>query len=286
MEIATELWYLFPVATAIATIAMASGVGGAIFFSPLFILVLGLDAQVAIGTALLTELFGFSSGLVAYFRSKLIDFKLGKDILKFSIPAAIIGTLVSSYVPSDFLKALFGIGILYIGIQIYRSYSKEVNEHKSGKNQLEKENYETTLIDSRNQVYQYTYCNKPRARLFGFIGGAFVGLISVGLGELLDYHLVSKCKVPTPVAVGTAIFCVVITVLVASSGHFYEFFFNSEEGVMDQVVNVVTFTIPGVLIGGQLGPRLQKILPEKYLKVGLSVLFAFIGILMLTILFI
>ena len=55
---------------------------------------------------------------------------------------------------------------------------------------------------------------------------------------------------------------------------------------MNQVVNVVTFTIPGVLVGGQLGPKLQKILPEKYLKVGLSVLFVFIGILMLTILFI
>ena len=279
-----ELWYLLPTATVIATIAMASGVGGAIFFSPLFIIVLGLDAQVAIGTALLTELFGFSSGLVAYLRSKLIDFKLGRDILKFSIPAAIIGTLVSSYVPSDFLKALFGVGILYIGIQIYRSYIKEISEQGSGPVHAAEGVYETTLVDSRNHVFQYNYCNRPRARLFGFIGGAFVGLISVGLGELLDYHLVSKCKVPTPVAVGTAIFCVVITVLIASTGHFYEFFFNSEADLMQQVVNVVTFTIPGVLIGGQLGPRLQKVLPEKYLKVGLSVLFAFIGILMLTLL--
>ena len=68
MEISMELWYLLPAATAIATVAMASGVGGAIFFSPLFILVLGLDAQVAIGTALLTELFRIffrSGGLFA-----------------------------------------------------------------------------------------------------------------------------------------------------------------------------------------------------------------------------
>ena len=144
---------------------------------------------------------------MAYLRSKLIDFKLGKDIFKIFIPAAVLGTLASSHVPSDFLKALFGVGILYIGLQIYRSYVKEVNEHRSGQKHAEKDRYETTLVDSGNQVFRYTYCNKPRARLFGFIGGAFVGLISVGLGELLDYHLVSKCKVPTPVAVGTAIFC-------------------------------------------------------------------------------
>ena len=115
-----ELWYLLPTAAVIATIAMASGVGGAIFFSPLFILVLGLDTEVAIATALLTEMFGFSSGLLAYWRSKLIDFKLGGDILKFSLPAAIIGASLSSIIPSDYLKALFGIGILYIGIQIFR----------------------------------------------------------------------------------------------------------------------------------------------------------------------
>lgn len=279
-----ELWYLLPAAAAIATIAMASGVGGAIFFSPLFILVLGLDAEVAIGTALLTEMFGFSSGLVAYWRSKLIDFKLGRDILKFSIPAAIIGVSLSSFVPSDYLKALFGIGILYIGIQIFRSHLKEVRQHRGRYFRKNEDDFETILVDSGNHVFRYTYCNKPRARLFGFIGGAFVGLISVGLGELLDYHLVSRCKVPTPVAVGTAVFCVVITVLVASSGHFYKFFFNSESDLMEQVVNVVIFTIPGVLIGGQLGPHLQKVIPEKYLKIGLSVLFNFIGILMLTIL--
>ncbi len=282
MEIILDFWYLLPIATCIATIAMASGVGGAIFFSPLFILVLGLDAQVAIGTALLTELFGFSSGLLAYMRSKLIDFKIGWDILKYSIPAAIVGSLGSSHLPPDYLKALFGIGILYIGFQMYKTYLQE-RKHSLLYRLIKVENHSSLLIDSKNREYRYTYCNKPNARFFGFIGGAFVGLISVGLGELMDYHLVSKCKVPTPVAVATAVFCVVVTVLIASSGHFYEFFFHSEDRVVFQVVNVVIFTIPGVLIGGQLGPRLQRVLPEVYLKIGLSTLFLFIGFLMLSI---
>jgi hypothetical protein len=41
---------MFPVAIIIATTAMASGVGGATFFSPLFMLALGLPPEVAIGT--------------------------------------------------------------------------------------------------------------------------------------------------------------------------------------------------------------------------------------------
>lgn len=124
MEFNFELWYLFPVSIAISTTAMASGVGGAIFFSPLFMFVLGLEAQVAIGTALLTELFGFTSGVIAYLRSKLIDFSLGLDILKYSIPAAIMGALISPIVPAYILKIVFGIGILYIGIQILRAHYK------------------------------------------------------------------------------------------------------------------------------------------------------------------
>ncbi|MCD4681859.1 MAG: hypothetical protein K8R86_01140 [Bacteroidales bacterium] len=63
MEISFELWYLLPVSILIATIAMSSGIGGAVFFSPLFMLALKLDPIVAVGTALLTELFGFLSGL-------------------------------------------------------------------------------------------------------------------------------------------------------------------------------------------------------------------------------
>jgi hypothetical protein len=44
-----EYWYLLPVAILVATVAMASGVGGATFFTPILILGLGLPTEVAIG---------------------------------------------------------------------------------------------------------------------------------------------------------------------------------------------------------------------------------------------
>jgi uncharacterized membrane protein YfcA len=56
--------YMFPIAVLIATIAIASGVGGATFFSPLFILALGLPPEVAIGTGLITEVFGLPVGFL------------------------------------------------------------------------------------------------------------------------------------------------------------------------------------------------------------------------------
>ena len=292
MDFLPELWYLFPASIAIATVAMASGVGGAIFFSPLFILVLGLEPQIAIGTALFTELFGFSSGLFAYSRNRLIDYKLGISILKWSVPSAILGTLLISYVSPDLLKGGFALGIAFIGIQIFRATRQEQNEKHAEEHDRrrattdvsdaseEAKKFESTLTSADGQTYHYTVCNRKGLRWIASIGGATVGLISVGLGEMMDYQLISKCKVPSPVAVATAVFCVVVTVLVASLGHFYEFAFHSAEGTISESLSVAKFTIPGVLLGGQIGPKLQKILPETYLKYGLAGLFVFISLLM------
>ena len=51
---------------------------------------------------------------------------------------------------------------------------------------------------------------------------------------------------------------------------------------MTQVLSVVTFTVPGVLIGGQIGPLVQaKVHPDR-VKVGIALLFIVVGVFMLT----
>ncbi|MEM9363380.1 MAG: sulfite exporter TauE/SafE family protein [Bacteroidota bacterium] len=281
MEITTEFWYLLPIAIGISTLSMSSGIGGAVFFSPLFMIGLGLEPKIAIGAALATELFGFASGLYAYMNSKLIDYKLGMRLLVFSVPFAILGTLYGGLVPPIVLKSIFAAGLIFIGYQLFSSWRKEEREKMNA--QIGKEfekNYESELTDKDGVVYRYTVCNKNMGRMFAAVGGAFVGMISVGLAELQEYHLVAKCKVPTRVAVATSIFVVVITVFFASAGHFYEF--ASEGGkVLEDVINLVIYTIPGVVIGGQLGPRLQKVIPADKMKVAISIIFVLVGAFML-----
>ena len=281
LEVSFEFWYLLPISIGIATIAMSTGIGGAVFFSPLFMIGLGLEPKIAIGTALTTELFGFSSGLYSYWKAKLIDFKLGLNLLLFSIPFAILGTIYGDLIAPIILKAIFGVGIIIIGFQLFTSWREEVKEKLEGSHKKEpEESHESSLTDAEGNVYNYTICKKNLGRLFAAIGGAFLGMISVGLAELQEYHLVVKCKVPTRVAVATSIFIVVVTVLIASIGHFYEFAMEGGD-VMNQVINLIIFTIPGVIIGGQIGPRLQKIVPAETMKVTISILFVLVGAFML-----
>lgn len=131
MELSFEFWYLFPIAIVIATIAMSSGIGGAVFFSPLFMLVLKLEPKIAVGAALITELFGFSSGLLAYYKAKLIDFKLAKNLLVFSVPAAVIGAYYADAVPPIILKTIFAVGLVFIGFQLFNPWRKEEREKKN-----------------------------------------------------------------------------------------------------------------------------------------------------------
>ncbi len=282
MELDLANWYLFPASIAIATIAMTSGIGGAVFFSPLFIIVLKLEPSVAIGTALITEFFGFSSGVIAYWRRRLIDVRLGRRLLAISVPAAIVGTLISDFFSADLLKGIFAVGIMLIGWQIYRSHRSEIIEALNGEIAKDaEEQHESTLVDATGREFRYTVCDKPLGMALAGIGGMFVGMISVGLAELQEYHLVARCRVPSPVAVGTSIFVVVVTVFVASASHLFAFATSADAGVLDQVLNVVVFTIPGVVIGGQIGPFVQARVEPDTIKVAISVLFALVGIFML-----
>ena len=68
-----EIWWVFPVSILFSTVAIGSGVSGALFFSPFFMLVVGLSPVQAVGAGLLTEVFGMGNGLRSYVRARLVD---------------------------------------------------------------------------------------------------------------------------------------------------------------------------------------------------------------------
>jgi len=277
-----EFWFMLPIAIMIATIAMASGVEGATFFTPLFILALGLPAEIAIGTGLITEVFGFASGLFAYNRKRLIDYKLGLSLLVVTVPMALFGTWAAGYVPADILKTILGMGLIAIAVAFLRTPEKKevkllddvIEEEYGG------EKGETCLVTREGKEICYTVCNRTEGRLIAGVGGMFIGMISTGLGELNGYFLLQRCRVPSAVAVATSVFVVAITALVASTGHFIKFVQTGGE-TLNTVLSLVIFTVPGVIIGGQLGPLVASRISQQTLERGLAILFIIVAVLML-----
>ncbi len=277
-----EYWYMLPVAILVATIAMASGVGGATFLAPIFILALRLPPEVAIGAGLITEVFGFASGLYAYARKHLIDYQLGVSLLVVTIPAALVGTWVAGWVEPEFLKIALGVGLFAIALSFLHA-----PEHKdvSRMDQAIEQEYggdsaETCLITTEGEQICYTVCNRTEGRLIAGTGGLFVGLISTGLGELNGYFLLQRCRVPSKVSVATSVFVVALTALSAASGHLFQFFQTGGE-VLDTVFSLVIFTVPGVVIGAQVGSSVASKISQHTLERSLGILFMLVALLTL-----
>ncbi|MFQ5460722.1 MAG: sulfite exporter TauE/SafE family protein, partial [Anaerolineae bacterium] len=219
-----QYWYMFPISIVIATVAMAAGIGGATFFAPLFVLGLGLSPEVAIGTGLITEVFGFASGLVAYHRRRLIDYRLGANLLVATVPAAVVGTWLSGRAEPEMLKLVLGMGLFAVAFSFLKTpEEKDVRRMNAAIEADYGPRAETCLVTADGQEIHYTVCNRAEGRLISGLGGLFVGMIATGLGELNGYFLLQRCRVPSRVSVATSVFVVAVTAVVASAGHVVQF---------------------------------------------------------------
>lgn len=275
-----EFWYMLPIGIVIATIAMGSGVGGATFFSPLFILGLGLSPELAVGSGLIVEVFGFGSGVYAYVKRQLIDYRIGGMLLSATVPAAIAGVVVAHFADPDILKLILGMGLFAVAVSFLRAPDETVEAALDKMAQEDPETAETCLVTAEDEEICYTVCNTTEGRLISGVGGLFVGMVSSGLGELNGYFLLQRCRVPSSVSVATSVFVVAITALVASLGHVYQVV---QGGLTDLTTmgNLLLFTVPGVVIGAQLGPKLARRVPDRALEIGLGVLFTITASLLL-----
>jgi len=291
----TLYWFMFPVSICVATTAMLSGIGGAAFFIPIFLIVFPMlgpeylmtSPVAAISVALLTETFGFSSGFIGYFRKKLIDFQVARALIIFSVPAGISGALLSHLANPEHLKLGYGFLMLLLSVILLKGHGpeeRETGQPTSGfwAKWLDSTHYyveNRQLTDRTGATYKYQFHRPRKGAIPLGLGGFLTGLLSVGIGEIVMPLLIKRYRFPVPVAAATSILVVIITVMSASFTHISTLI--AEGGLSAVPWNLVSYTIPAVIIGGQIGPRLQGRVSSQAMEKAIAVLFAFIGIAML-----
>ena len=112
------------------------------------------------------------------------------------------------------------------------------------------------------------------------IGALFMGMVSTGLGEMNGYFLLSRCRVPSKVSVATSVLVVAVTALLASAGHFVKFIQLGGD-TLTTVLSICLFTVPGVILGGQVGSRIASRIPQRTLELRLAVIFILVAVLTL-----
>ena len=283
----TQYWFMFPVAMCVATAAMLSGIGGAALFIPIFVIIfplLGpeypLATSAAIGSALMTEVFGFSSGFIGYYRKRLIDFKSAVPFICVSIPVAIVGALLFGLLQEQeiLLKGAYALLMLILCPVILRHTPPRDMLADSTDNDAINADAEIREITGRDgTTYRF---RKPRqgsiGAFFTSIGSFLTGFLGVGVGEVILPQLVKRNRVPVAVAAATSVLTVIVTIASAS---FTQIAALIEAGGLSAVPwNLVCYTIPAVIIGGQIGPLLQGRIEQRKLEKAIAILFGIIGV--------
>lgn len=239
------------------------GFGGGVFMIPLLVIGFHVPLNIAVGSVLVAL---FPSALISTVynaRKKLIDYKTGLLLEGPTAFGTVLGSYLSVIIPILILELVFGIFIIYLGINfIIRSYDRKP------KNIRDSIFYKLNRIGPsvvRKTDYGGYRVSFMMALVFGIMAGTMAGLFGIGGGFLKVPIMVGVFSIPTQVASSTALFMIVITSLTGSISHY--FLGNIQFG--DALPVVIGFVV-GALIGNSLSARIEEHMLKKLIGIGLG----------------
>ena len=248
------------------------GVGGGFLMTPLLIF-LGIPPVVAVGSEAPHVLASSVSGVIAHWRKKNVDFKMGFFLLSGGVIGSTLGVnlfkLLKTYGQIDIvIQFLFIIFLGFIGISM---------AFESAKTTIK--NYRTTSA-IRTKLHQHSWIHGlpfklrfHRSKLYisaippiliGFFVGVLSAMMGVGGGFIMIPAMVYILGMSTNVVVGTSLFQIIF---VTANSTFFQSYLN-------QTVDIVlsALMILGGVIGAQIGVRLGSQLKAEYLRGILAIL--------------
>ena len=248
------------------------GVGGGFLMTPLLIF-LGIPPVVAVGSEAPHVLASSVSGVIAHWRKKNVDFKMGFFLLSGGVVGSTVGVnlfkLLKTYGQIDIvIQFLFIIFLGFIGMSM---------AFESAKTTIK--NYRTTSA-IRTKLHQHSWIHGlpfklrfHRSKLYisaippiliGFFVGVLSAMMGVGGGFIMIPAMVYILGMSTNVVVGTSLFQIIF---VTANSTFFQSYLN-------QTVDIVlsALMILGGVIGAQIGVRLGSQLKAEYLRGILAIL--------------
>ena len=248
------------------------GVGGGFLMTPLLIF-LGIPPVVAVGSEAPHVLASSVSGVIAHWRKKNVDFKMGFFLLSGGVIGSTLGVhlfkLLKTYGQIDIvIQFLFIIFLGFIGMSM---------AFESAKTSIK--NYRTTSA-IRTKLHQHSWIHGlpfklrfHRSKLYisaippiliGFFVGVLSAMMGVGGGFIMIPAMVYILGMSTNVVVGTSLFQIIF---VTANSTFFQSYIN-------QTVDIVlsALMILGGVIGAQIGVRLGSQLKAEYLRGILAIL--------------
>jgi uncharacterized protein len=215
-----------------------TGMGGGALMTPMLVIIFGIDPLAAVSSDLVAAVVMKPIGGGIHFRRGTVHTGLVRWLALGSVPGALAGSYLVSHLGEDVsgqLSTVLGVVLLIAaGAMVIRGYLvRHRPEGVSGS--------EAARVPVR----------RVPTLIVGLLGGAIVGMTSVGSGSLMIVALmVLYPTLSTKELVGTDLVQAVPLVLAAAIGHLI--WGDFEFGLTG---SLLLGSIPGVIIGAQLSSR-------------------------------
>lgn len=232
----SSFWLAFPMGILIATVSSIVGIGGGILWMPFLLLILKLKPEASVLTSLMIQSVGMGSGSLAYIRRRQVDFKLTLIMLAVTLPGILAGSCITGNVSPAHLDLILGL------IAMTTAFLFVSLNHK----------YDDAGLRRVEIVKAKPYM--PLISLMAVVSG----MLSVSIGEWIIPLMHGKMNLRMNTAIATSITTIFGICLVGSLIHL----------ILGSTPHwqTIAWAAPGVLIGGQIGPRITGYINERMLK--------------------
>ena len=229
-----------------------AGMSAAAVISPILITFLGIDPYMAVGIALSSDVLASAVSAYTYGKNKNLDIKNGLIMMITVLIFTVVGSYISSLVPSATMGNFSVFMTFLLGIKFIVRPVMTTKEAMQG-------------VSAKKRAMQSVIC--------GIIIGFICGFIGAGGGMMLLLVLTSVLGYELKTAVGTSVFIMTFTALTGAVSHFY---IGGKPNLPIMIACVIS-----TLVFAQLGAKWANSANVKMLNRVTGILLCVLGMVML-----
>lgn len=176
-----------------------AGMSAAAVISPMLITFLGMEPYIAVGIALASDVLASAVSAYTYGKNKNLDIKNGLVMMISVLCFTLVGSYVSSLVPSTTMGGFSTVMTLILGIKFIVRPVMTTKSAREG-------------VSRKKQIIQ--------SIVSGILVGFICGFVGAGGGMMMLLILTSVLGYELKTAVGTSVFIMTFTAFTGSVSHF------------------------------------------------------------------
>ncbi len=269
-EVSVNAFLLFGLGGIVGILSGMFGVGGGFLMTPLLFFI-GIPPAVAVATEANQIVASSFSGVLAHFKRKTVDLRMGTVLLIGGLIGAALGVVLFNYLKSlgqvDLLVRLCYVVFLgIIGSLMFIESLRAIRQTSSGAvvPKRRKHNWVHNLPFKMKFRVSGLYISVIPPILVGVCVGILAAIMGVGGGFIMVPAMIYLLGMPTKVVVGTSLFQIIFVTAFTTMLH-------ATTNYTVDVVLAVLLLVGGV-IGAQIGTRIGVHLKAEQLRILLAIM--------------